>query len=443
MSVRSRATLGVAIGLLVAGAPGASRAGSHANPAEAPLTLRTAAAEALRANPELRAARDAIDAARGRLLQAGLWPNPELGLGGASDFAFADEGARELSVAVSQPLPIAGRLARARDVARIDVEIATAEARDFERTLVAEVQRSVMAILALDRARAQRDRVIEAVRKLTRISARRFEAAQVSEADLNLLEIDVARLEQERRLVELERATELVRLNRLLHRLPGASVELAGDVEESAFLPPPTAELAAAALDRRPDVVRLRLDAERARAEAKLARSEAWEDWVVEASFDRTRGVIDDAGLDLRDRDELLGLGVRVPFPLFDRNQGRVAETLAAERRAESRLAALQRAVLSEIESARRRVEELEKVAREYGDRLVPRSERNVELLSRGYREGLSPISDLVQAEQQLADASLGWVRTLGELRQAEIDLEAAAAASPLLGLDASQEERP
>lgn len=442
MSVRIRATLCVAIGLLVAGSPHASLAQSPSNPAEAPLTLRGAAAEALRANPELRAARRAIDAARGRLVQAGLWPNPELGLAGASDFAFADEGERNLSIAVSQPLPIAGRLARARDVARIDVEIATAEARDFERTLVAEVQRSVMAILALDRAKAWRDRVIEAVRELTRISARRFEAAQVSEADLNLLEIDVARLEQERRLVELERATEAVHLNRLLHRLPGTPVELAGDVEEPVFLPPFAAELAGSALERRSDVARLRLETERARAEANLARSEAWGDWAVEASFDRSRGVIDDAGLDLRDRDELLGLAVRVPFPLFDRSQGRVAEAIAAERQAESRLAALERAVLAEIESARRRVEELEKVAREYRDMLVPRSERNVELLGRGYREGLSPISDLVQSEQQLADASLGWVRTLGELRRAEIDLEAAAAASPLLGLDASQEER-
>lgn len=443
MSVRSRATLGVAISLLVAGSPDAGSAQPPSGPGEAPLTPRTAAAEALRANPELRAARDAIDAARGRVVQAGLRPNPEIGLSGTSDFAFAAEGERDLSIAVAQRFPIAGRLARARDVARVDVELATAEARDFERTLVADVEGNVMRLLALERAVGARERVIEAVRELVRVSARRFEAAQVSEADLNLLEIDVARLEQERRLVELERTTEAVRLNRLLHRPPGSPLELSGDVEEPVFLPPPPAELSAAALGGRPDLARLRLEADRARSEAALARAEAWEDWAVEASFERNRGTIDDAGLELLDRDHLLGLAVRVPLPLSNRNQGRIAEALALERRAGSRLAALERGVLAEIESERRRVEELERVAREYRDMLVPRSERNVALLSRGYREGLSPISDLVQAEQQLADASLGWVRTLGELRQAEIDLEAAAAASPLLGLDASQEERP
>jgi len=133
---------------------------------------------------------------------------------------------------------------------------------------------------------------------------------------------------------------------------------------------------------------------------------------------------------------------VQVPLPLWNRNQGRVVEAISRERQAGSRLEALERRVQEEIESASRRVQELEQVAREYREGLVPRAERTVELLGRGYREGLSPISDLVQAEQQLADASLAHVRTLGELRQAEIELEAAAALSPLLSAP-TQEEAP
>ena len=61
---------------------------------ETGLTASSAAAEALRANPDLAAAYAAIDAARGRLLQAGLWPNPALALTSRSDFAFRNEGER-------------------------------------------------------------------------------------------------------------------------------------------------------------------------------------------------------------------------------------------------------------------------------------------------------------------------------------------------------------
>jgi cobalt-zinc-cadmium efflux system outer membrane protein len=422
--------------MLAAGTPAPARS------QPVPLTFRSAAEEALRANPELRAARQAIEGARGRLLQAGLGPNPELSLGASSDFAFAEEGGRDQGVAISQRFPIAGRLARARDVAQVDVELASAEVRDVERALVAEVEATVLRMLALDRTLEAREQVIVAVRRLVETSELRLRAAQVSEADVSLLAIDLAELEQERRLVTLERATEASRLNRLLHRPPATPLLVAGDVTEPILTLRAPADLSAAALERRPDLARLRLEADRARAEAALARAEVWEDWAVGASYARTRGTFDVAGSQIVDRDQLLGVAVQVPLPLWNRNQGRVAEAISLERQAGSRLEALERRVQEEIESSSRRVQELEQVAREYREGLVPRAERTVALLGRGYREGLSPISDLVQAEQQLADASLAHVRTLGELRQAEIELEAAAALSPLLSAP-TQEEVP
>ena len=432
-----RALLCIALGLTAPGIPAPARSQPDS------LTFRSAAEEALRANPELRAARQAIEGARGRLLQAGLGPNPDLSLGASSDFAFAAEGEREQGLAISQRFPIAGRLARARDVARVDVALASAEVRDFERALIADVQATVLRMLALDRTLEAREQVIAAVRRLVQTSELRFRAAQVSEADVSLLAIDLAGLEQERRLVALDRATEASRLNRLLHRPPATPLLVEGNVAEPILALQAPADLSAAALERRPDLARLRLEAERARAEAALARAEVWEDWAVEASYARTRGTIDDAaGLELNDRDQLLGVAVQIPLPLWNRNQGRVAEAISLEQQAGSRLEGLERRVQEEIESASRRVRDLEEVEREYREGLVPRAERTVELLGHGYREGLSPISDLVQAEQQLADASLAHVRTLGELRQAEIELEAAAALSPLLSAP-TQEEAP
>ena len=433
MSVPCKTLLLIALGVFAAVLPAPAR------PEPATLTLRSAAEEALRANPELRAVREAIEGARGRLLQAGLRPNPELGLSATSDIDFANEE-QDQALSISQRFPIAGRLARARDVAAVDVSLAETEVRDFERLLVADVQASVVRLLTLERTASAREQVIGAVRELVRISEKRLQAAQVSEADLNLLAIELAGLEQEQRLLGLEQATERARLNRLLNRAPSAPIRVAGDVEQPAFAVPAPAQLASRAQAGRPELARLRLEAERARAEAALARAETWEDWTVDASYLRTRGTIDDAGLSLVDRDQILGLAVRVPLPLWNRNQGRIAEAISLERQATARLEASERKVEEELEAASRRVEALEQVAREYREALVPRAERNVALLARGYREGLSPISELVQAQRQLSDTSLASARTLGDLRQAEIELEAAAAMSPLLS-DAAQEE--
>lgn len=442
MALRARAGA-VVVTALAAMFPAIRTAAEPAMPASAAgLTPRAAAEEAVANSPDLAAAYAAIDVARGRLLQAGLWPSPEISLAGRSDFAFGNEGERNLAVDVSQRFPIAGRLLRAQDVARVDVALALAEARDFERTLVGEVQRTVYAIAALDRAIETQAAVIQLGGSLADAAERRLRAAEASEVDENLLRIEVTRFEQERRRIELQRRTAAVALNRLLNRPPDAPLAIDAPLEEPLLAP--SRDLAEAARARRPDLERARLESDRARAEARLARAETWEDWAVGAGYDVDRQVfadepsIDPIGVK---RDDFLGLNLSIPIPLWNRSQGRIAEAKANERRARARLAGLERSAEAEVVAARLRTEELGRIAREYREALLPRAKRNVDVLERGYRHGLVPISTLVQAEQQLAEATLLHARTLGELRQAEVDLETASATHPLLDRPAKREE--
>ncbi len=429
--------------LIVAAWPVSARTQETKDP-EAALTATAAAEEALRRNPDLAAAYASIEAARGRLVQLGLWPNPELALSARSDFAFRDEGERAFGFDFEQRFPIAGRLARAQDLGRVDVALALAEARDFERTLIGEVGRTYYRVRALDASIASRQAVSRTARELAESSARRFRAAEVSEADTSLLEIEADRFEQEQRLLELERTAAGVRLNQLLNRPASAAVVLSGGLDARALDAPRA--ISAEPLQRRPDLARARLEADRAQAEMRLARAEAWEDWTLGAGYETDRQVFDEPESDPIGvkKDSFVGLSVRVPLPIWNRNQGRIAEAQGLERRARSRLAALERAVEAEVQTARLRVEELTRVAEQYDAALLPRSRRTVGLLQKGYRQGLVPITALVQGQQQLADTELRRAQTLGELRQAEIELETAAAASPLLGRPGSgQEVRP
>jgi cobalt-zinc-cadmium efflux system outer membrane protein len=426
----------------------ASVAGAQAAdlPEARAMTVRDAATQALEGNAELRAAYEAIAAARGRLLQAGLWPNPEITLSGGSDFAFRNEGERQIAGEIAQRFPIAGRLGRARALARVDVAAAIAEARDFERTLIGDVQRAAFRILSLERSIVVWGEVIGPARELTRVSQRRLEAAEASEVDLNLLAVQVAGFEQERQQLEVERHGEAIRLNQLLQRDVDAPVILVGSLEDTLLDATVVGQIGDGATERRPDLVAARLFVDRARAEAKLARAEAWQDWSFGLGVDAEKQVF--ANEPLSDpigtkRDEFLRFGLSVPLPLWNRNQGSIAAAFAEERRAASRVAALEQRVAAEIAAARARVLELSELERRYREAALPQARRNVALLDRGYRQGLSPISALVQAEQQLADATLRHARLLADVRQSEVDLETAAAASPLLKHTPMKEEKP
>lgn len=410
---------------------------------EGPLGVRSVAAEVVRANPALRAAGEGVAAARAALTQAGAWPNPEVEASWTDDFAFASEGERSGEIGLAQPVPVAGRIKRARDVARADLDISASDAVDLARRLIGEAQAAAVSILALDRAIAARSQVIEATRDLARTSTQRWKAAEASEAEVNLLEIEVSSLDQEREILELERLAMRIALNRLMNRAPDAPFVLEGNLEAPLFDGPSAQLLMEESLRRRPDVARLQLEAEKAHAEVRLARAERWEDWTIGAGYQRDVSVIDDAGVALRDRDNLLALSVSAPLPLWNRNRGRIAAALAGQRAAAARLAALEQSVKAEVTTAFERVAQLRLVTATYQASILPRAERNVALLSRGYSQGLISVGELVQGQRQLAEASARLADTLGDLRQAEVALETAVAASPILEARGAKEPRP
>src|SRR5216684_4184391 len=92
----------VVLSLLVGLLAGGGIAFAQPPPAYAPVTVDQVVERAVADNPELRAMRAEVDAARGRLLQAGLRPNPMLDLGGQANVSGPDNN---VTVGLSVPLP--------------------------------------------------------------------------------------------------------------------------------------------------------------------------------------------------------------------------------------------------------------------------------------------------------------------------------------------------
>lgn len=104
----------------------------------------------MRHNKDLVAARHVIAEAEGRLVQAGLWNNPEFEFRTEFD-ARTKDGKRLYEGGFMQRFPWSGRLAQARAVARVDVAMAIEELRDKERMLAGNVLGKARALLAVDR----------------------------------------------------------------------------------------------------------------------------------------------------------------------------------------------------------------------------------------------------------------------------------------------------
>ena len=400
----------------------------HRDPAE--LTADAAVREALAANRDLQAAAQAIDLARGHRLQAGRLDNPEIEASYADDFAFAAEGERGASVGFAQRFPITSRLSREKDVAERDVAIAEAEVRDFVRRLVAEVQSAFYTVRALDARRAVNAELIESVRQVEEATARRLEAAEASPAEVGLLRIERLRLEQESQRLVREREVAAARLRRLLGRTGAGEIVPAGELDPGPLPGAQDVASATATAEGRPDLEASRREIERADADRALARTEVWEDWTVGIGYQFERSVLERVPTD---RDSLLGLGLTIPIPLWNRQQGRIAAAEAELRRSRRSRQALALRIEEEIGAAGARVRTLRSSVDAYAEQILPEATRSQELFERGYRQGLVGIAELLQAQRQYNESRALYLELLGDLRQAAIALEAATGSSPHL----------
>ena len=399
-------------------------AASDASASAAGLSIAELIDIAVQDNRDLQAARYVEQRARARLVQAGLRPNPRLEVTTENDRLFGNAGEYSAGVGVSQPFPIAGRIARQKDVSRADVDLALMEIKEVERKLAGDVTVALFRILGLDRQISIRDRLVGINQQLVEVTRHRFRAAEVSELDTNAAELDLQRLRQERALLQSERTTRYAELNQLLGRAATEPLNL----DDTA----PNRELSSldvqqrAALERRPDLQLARLNIGRARAEQGLARAERWEDWSVSLGVTQNRLAIDNSSAQSANR--ALGVAISIPLPLFNKNQGRIAETAASEAQADAKLEALALSIRNEVATAYAEAERLQHLLVTYEQETLPVSERNVKLAQKSYTQGLVTIVEVVQAQRQQGDLSVGYINTFDQYLQALAKLFTATA---------------
>jgi len=388
------------------------------------LTLEQAMREALVRNRDLRAARSAVEAARGRLEQAGLWPNPRLVLSNETGEPFNNAGEYTRSLGISQDFPIAGRIGRARDVARVDVARALAEVNEAERRLLGEVATSFYGVVTLDQQIGLRDRLIAIDESLVSTTRARQRAGEVSELDVNTAELELQQLRQERTVLSGERTAALAKLAALMGLPPGATPMLDSTPPPIAPLPSLN-RLIAQALSERPDLHLLVLSADRAQAERALARSSAWEDWNLSFGVQQDKRVI--VGAPPQPADKALMLSLSIPLPLFNRNQGAIAAATANEESAREQLAALRLRIENRLTGKYAQVTRLLGALDAYTRNTLPLSRRNAQLARNAYRQGQVSIVEVVQAERQENELNTAYTDALGQYLGALAALNTAA----------------
>lgn len=353
-------------------------------------------------HPLLAAARLHIEEAQGRHLGSGRLTNPEVGLGVASDRRFR-EGAVELSL--EQRFPITSRLRLEKAVSLQQIAVAQWEVREMERELVATAQELAIRWLALNEQVQVRERQVALLERWRSASEKQAAQGELSSIDVGQIALERSRLALEARSLQREQLTLLGQLAPALGLPPGQPLIVTGKLPAVA-LPPRRAPWQA-----RPDYQRTLAQQKQARAEIALAKSRRWEDVTTAVMWEAERE-LDEGGS--TETNRFLGVRVSLPLPLWNRNQGQIAEKRAAERRAVLQTQARQEAIEHEIAASYATMAASARLVSESREQLLPLAREQVTRLETAFRQGQASLFDLLRAQEtqlQLEAATLDHLR--------------------------------
>ncbi|NMZ34703.1 TolC family protein [Pseudomonas proteolytica] len=372
------------------------------------LTLESALQSAFADNPDLAAAQWEIDIAQGGRQQAGLIPNPVA----SWDAEDTRRSTRTTTVKLSQTLELGGKRGARIEVASRAQDAAAQELEQRRNLLRAEVIDGFYgALWAQERLELAQRSMALAERGLV-IANGRVTAGKASPVEATRAQVEVSQIRLERSRAEIGVSDAY----RRLAAITGSATIGFERVEAGAVNTPalPSATQLLARLESTAELRLAQLQIQQRDAGLGLEKAQRIPD------LDISIGSQYDASV--RERVNLVG--VSMPIPLFNRNQGNV---LAASRRADQ-ARDLRNATELRLRTETRQALDLWATAnsevRAFNQVILPAAQSAVDSATRGFEMGKFNFLDVLDAQRTLIAARTQYLAALAQATDAWVRIE-------------------
>lgn len=379
------------------------------------VTLRQALASALMRNPELRAFSWEVRAREAAALQAGLLHNPtigadlqDLGVSTSPDSVPQPQG----TLMLSQIIELGGKRAKRHEAAAFSRDLG---GWDYEAKRIDLFTQVAQAFTDLLRAQQQRDLTEETVRlaeETARVVSERVRAGKVSPIEEIRANVALASagIERDRAGRDLEGTRK---------RLAATWGSTMPQFEQTEGTLGPVASIPSLAqltgrLSQNPDLARWATEIAQRRAAVNLERSQVLPDLTLMGGFRRYESTGDNVYI----------IGLSLPLPIFNRNQGGIQEARDRLAKGEEERRAAEVRVAAALSEAYRALSTAHAEATSLEKSVLPGAAQAFEAINEGYRLGKFGLLDVLDAQRTLFDARARHLRALADYHQAVAEVE-------------------
>ncbi len=370
------------------------------------LTLDRAIDVTLERSRDLKAKFFEIPMARADILQANLRSNPVFYQDGqllqyrGTSTAFtraAPGGPSQFDTNITYPLDVSHKRQARTIVASRAERVLEAQYQDAVRQRIDDVYGAFVTALAARQTLLYATKSVTGLKDLTARNEQKFLKGDISQGDLNQIKIRLRNAELG--VFDSKAAYRKAKLDlgSLMNLKLGeiASLEIRGAIEDFAPPPPSVEGLRKIALEERPDILSLRFGVNRAEADVRLAKANAFSDVYV---LWQPYTFQDNSPYGLKSQYSW-ALGVTVPLPLYNRNQGGIARAKINVGQSQMELSDLERQTVIDIEEAVQEYEVSRRLVDELRDEVNPKALQVRDEVFRLYNEGAKSILDYLDAQ--------------------------------------------
>ena len=404
----------------------AASAGARAAPEEpGDAQLQELIAEAVRNNPEIRAASNERLAAQHRVSPAGALDDPMLEAGGINAPLASQTLRREdmtmKMLGLSQRFPYPGKRGLRQDVAAKDAESVAHAYQETVNRVVRDVKTAYFELAFIAESARLVEKNKQVLEQFLKISESRYSVGQGNQADVLKAQTQLTRMVDE--LIKLARESRAIEAE--LASALGRGSEAGAPAPATLRLPETALQfesLREAALKQRPQLLGLKSLIDRSAKALDLARKDYYPDFDVKLSYGQRENMLDGTR-----RDDMLSFTVAINLPVWRENKRdpRVAEAIAMRDQATDMYQAQQNEVSAKLRQQVANAEQSLKSARLYETGILPQARLTVESSLAAYRVNRVDFLTLLDNQMTVLNYEISYASALSNYNKAlaEIDL--------------------
>src|SRR3990167_3271272 len=388
--------------------------GKSSHPVDKKISLEEALKIAIEKNPQLQSTRDQVDAAIGSLRQSKLYPNPVLELL-AEEMPNSEVGLNQSQnlVGITQPIITGGKRGLGIKVSEKSKEKNELERDTVLLAVIADTKKAFYKVAADQEGYSIAKKVEEIAKGIYESEKVRFDAGEVAITNVLRAEVELSKARNSVSNAEGNLQNSIKELQTVMgipeEIIDGSTGKL---LSRPAELSLPELELKMN--NNQPFLKASKKNIEIAETQLSLEKRQVIPDINLSAGYKRLT----------QENVDTVQMGVEIPAPFFNRNQGNIQKGKALSRKAKSENLSVYNDLLFQLKKNFNSYNVERKRVIEYRDKILPKAEESLKLITRGYKEGEFDYIDLLDAQRTWAETRISYIESLKILNLIIADIE-------------------